>query len=75
MHGAPAARASQPRDGRPKRERSVYADVDLWDWLDERGRRMDRSIDWQIREILREKRDAEQAEAGGTGRPAGRVPA
>lgn len=71
MHGASGARMA-PRDGRPKQQRSSYYDVDVLEWLADRGKRMDRSIDWQIREILREKMDAEldatQAGRGAEGR-------
>ena len=47
-------------DGRPKKQRSSYYDVDVLEWLAARGRRLDRSVDWQIREILRAAMDAEQ---------------
>lgn len=47
-------------DGRPRKQRSSYYDVDVLEWLVERGRRLDRSVDWQIREILRAAMDADQ---------------
>jgi plasmid stability protein len=47
-------------DGRPERHsRSSYYDADVIAWLRRRGERIDRSVDWQIREILREKMVAE----------------
>lgn len=49
-------------------KRSTSYDPDVLDRLRERGKRLDRTIDWQVREILRVFLDAEQqaapAEAG-----------
>lgn len=44
----------------PKRvKRSTYYDADVILWLQRRGERLDRSVDYQIREILRAAMDAE----------------
>jgi hypothetical protein len=44
-----------------KKQRSIRIDADLLAWLEERGRRLDRSVDWQIRQMLRERMEVEQA--------------
>lgn len=50
--------ASTTSGGLVKRASSY--DADVLRWLQERGRRLDRSVDWQIREILRAAMAAEQ---------------
>lgn len=40
-------------------QRSVYFDRDVLEWLRRRGERLDRSVDYQVREILRAAMDAE----------------
>lgn len=47
-----------------KRKRSTYIDVDVLTWLEARGAVLDRSVDWQIREILRAAMDAERRQEG-----------
>lgn len=48
---------------RPKRAKhSSYIDVDVLAWLAARGERLDRTVDYQIREILRAAMVAEQQE-------------
>lgn len=41
-------------------KRSAYFDADVLEWLRARGQGLDRSVDWQIREILRAAMDADQ---------------
>lgn len=48
----------EPRRGKTKR--SCYLDIDVVERLRVRGERIDRSIDWQMREILRAFLDAEE---------------
>jgi plasmid stability protein len=43
-----------------RRQRSSYYDADVLEWLEERGARLDRSVDWQVREILRAAMEAER---------------
>jgi hypothetical protein len=50
--------------GRTKR--SMYLDRDVLAWLRRRGERLDRSVDWQVRELLREAMDVETRGAEGT---------
>lgn len=40
--------------------RSTYWDRDVLAYYEERGKRMDRTVDWQMREILRAAMQAEQ---------------
>jgi uncharacterized protein (DUF4415 family) len=40
-------------------QRSINFDRDVLAWLQERGKRLERSVDWQLREMAREKMDAE----------------
>ncbi len=47
--------------GRTKR--SSYYDDDVLLWLRERGERTDRSVDWQVRQILRDAMNAERTDA------------
>ena len=42
--------------------RTTNYDPDVLEWLKERGERLDRPVDWLVREILRAAYDAEQAE-------------
>ena len=44
-------------------KRSTSYESDVLDWLIDRGKQIDRSVDWQVRKILREKMDAEQQPA------------
>ncbi len=46
---------------------STYHDRDVLRWLKERGVRIERSVGWQIRAILRAAMDAEQRQANGGG--------
>lgn len=43
-----------------RKQRSSYYDLDVLEWLEERGAKLDRSVDWQIREILRAAMDSER---------------
>lgn len=52
----------QPRSGRVKR--STVQDAAVIAWLEEIGRREDRSVDWLIRRILREAMAADAASDG-----------
>lgn len=45
-------------------KRSTSYDADVLERLVERGKRLDRSVDWQVREILRAFLDAEDAVPG-----------
>jgi hypothetical protein len=45
-------------------KRSTSYDPDVLRWLQERGQRLDRAVDWQVREILRAAMTAEQAGDG-----------
>ena len=45
-----------------KATRTFYLDRDLLDWLKERGERLSRSANWQVNQILRDLKDAEQQE-------------
>ena len=49
-------------------QRSIYFDRDGLEWLRERGKRLERSVDWQIREIVRGLMEAEQREPAGAPR-------
>lgn len=44
-------------------KRTSSYDPDVLAWLQERGQRLDRSVDWQIREFLRAAMDAEKTAA------------
>jgi hypothetical protein len=39
---------------------STYLDRDVLLWLQKRGQRLERTVSWQIREVLRALMDAEQ---------------
>lgn len=41
-------------------KRTSSYDPDVLSWLQERGKQLDRSVDWQVREILRAAKNAEQ---------------
>lgn len=43
-------------------KRTSSYDADVLEWLQQRGEQMDRSVDWQIRQILRAAMQAEQRE-------------
>lgn len=43
-------------------KRSTSYDPDVLEWLRQRGERNDRTVDWQVREILRAAMAAEQPE-------------
>lgn len=43
-------------------KRTSSYDPDVLEWLKERGERLDRTVDWQIREILRAAMNAERAD-------------
>lgn len=40
-------------------KRSMYLDADVLEWLQRRGEARERSVDYQVREILREAMNAE----------------
>lgn len=46
-------------------KRTSSYDADVLQWLQERGRRLERSVDWQVRQILRAAMDAEQRDREG----------
>lgn len=48
----------------PKRRHTTYLDIAILEWLRTRGAELDRTVDWQIREILRAAMDAEQRQRG-----------
>lgn len=43
-------------------KRTSSYDPDVLAWLQRRGEQLDRTVDWQIRQILRAAMDAEQRE-------------
>jgi hypothetical protein len=47
------------QESRTRVKRSLYYDLDVLEWLRRRGERTDRSVDWQVREVLRAAMDAE----------------
>jgi uncharacterized protein (DUF4415 family) len=46
-----------------KVKRSIRFDADVLAWLEQRGAGLDRSVDWQVRQILRAAMDAERAKS------------
>jgi uncharacterized protein (DUF4415 family) len=57
---------TQESDGRVKT--SMYLDPDVLGWLRQRGERLDRSVIWQVREILRTAMNSDQREPAGAPR-------
>jgi hypothetical protein len=49
-----------PQRSGKRRKRSTYYDVDVLEWLEARGVELDRTVDYQIREILRTAMNADQ---------------
>lgn len=52
-------------------KRSSSYDPDVLAWLEARGKRLDRTVDWQIRQILRAAKETEADELPAQAQPAG----